>query len=510
MTELQKTSAPPLPPGAPQPLNGFWPAGRPVGAGAASVRQTKVMSWQALSRRIGLGVGPTPARWSTYPNDELTPEKIIKLRKEAHSGYPWRWADLVEQQIENNSHIRSLMHFRRAWAMSDVITWRIDPPKEFENDEAAQFVAAWQSAVLNQPSLRNIWSDQIYQLLSASAYGYAAAELFWDWRQIEFTHKGKEYSVRSYVPYHMEFVHQKSFRFDLDTDEPGLYTADSTILKWPMGKILFHRCLGDGITERRGWMTAGIWILLGLQQGWQDLLIYMHRYGIPQIAVFTDRELLDQGEERNVLESALDNWGEGQTPVFLNEHRIEQVGAVSSSGETIHPKVIEIAKADLSVLVTGSILAQSQGSGTGSYGASDQHAITAHVYRVPDGTKLAADISGGMLDPMLHYNLEGLAEASGHSADAIRRRSGVFGWKANGPAPTVTDIIAQAKDLDAMGFPISQRELSQRSGWSIGEGKDRLPGKSMHVDAGGSVIGSSLAGTGFTAPIIEPQQEAAQ
>ena len=316
--------------------------------------------------------------------------------------------------------------------------------------------------------------------------------------------------MRSYVPYHMEFVHQKSFRFDLDTDEPGLYTADSTILKWPMGKILFHRCLGDGITERRGWMTAGIWILLGLQQGWQDLLIYMHRYGIPQIAVFTDRELLDQGEERNVLESALDNWGEGQTPVFLNEHRIEQVGAVSSSGETIHPKVIEIAKADLSVLVTGSILAQSQGSGTGSYGASDQHAITAHVYRVPDGTKLAADISGGMLDPVLHYNLEGLAEASGHSADAIRRRSGVFGWKANGPAPTVTDIIAQAKDLDAMGFPISQRELSQRSGWSIGEDNDRLPGKAIKVGSGDTVIGQSLVGEGFTAPNTEPQQEAAQ
>lgn len=236
----------------------------------------------------------------------------------------------------------------------------------------------------------------------------------------------------------------------------------------------------------------------------------MHRYGIPQIAVFTDRELLDQGEERNVLESALDNWGEGQTPVFLNEHRIEQVGAVSSSGETIHPKVIEIAKADLSVLVTGSILAQSQGSGTGSYGASDQHAITAHVYRVPDGTKLAADISGGMLDPMLHYNLEGLAAASGHDASTIRRRSGVFGWKANGPAPTVTDIIAQAKDLDAMGFPISQRELSQRSGWSIGESDDRLPGKAIKVGSGDTVIGQSLVGDGFTAPNTQPQQEAAQ
>ena len=473
-------------------------------------KQREIMSWEALSRRVGLGVGPTPARWSTYPGDELTPEKIVKFRREAHAGYPWRWADLCEQQIENNSHIRSLMHFRRAWAMSDVITWRIDPAKEFENDDAAQFVAAWQSAVLNQPGLRVIWADRVYQLLSASAYGYAAVELFWDWRQIEFSHKGKSYSVRSYVPVHMEFVHQKSFRFDLDTDEPGLYTADSSILRWPYGKILFHRCLGDGITERRGWMTAGIWILLGLQQGWQDLLIYMHRYGIPQIAVFTDRELLDQGEERDVLDNALAHWGEGETPVFLNEHRIEAVGSVAGSGPPIHPDVINIAKEDLSVLVTGSILAQSQGSGTGSYGASAEHATTAHIYRVPDGTKLAADISGGMLDPMLHYNAEELARVFGSDVDQIRKRSGVFGWKANGPAPTVSDIIAQAKDLDGMGFPISQRELSQRSGWTIAEGDDRLPGKSIHVDAGDSVIGSSLAGTGFTAPITQPQQEATQ
>ena len=142
--------------------------------------------------------------------------------------------------------------------------------------------------------------------------------------------------------------------------------------------------------------------------------------------------------------------------MFLNEHRIEAVGSVAGSGPPIHPDVINIAKEDLSILVTGSILAQSQGSGTGSYGASAEHATTAHIYRVPDGTKLAADISGGMLDPMLHYNVEELARAFGSEVDQIRKRSGVFGWKANGPAPTVSDIIAQAKDLDGMGFPISR------------------------------------------------------
>lgn len=503
-----KTSAPPLPPGAPQPLSGFWPAGRPHGLGT-SPKQQSLISWEALARRIGLGVGPTAARWSTYPGNELTPEKIIQYRREAHAGYPWRWADLCEQQIENNSHVRSLMHFRRAWAMSDVVTWRIDPAKEFEGDEAAQFVSAWQTAVLNQPSLRTIWADRIYQLLSASAYGYAAIELFWAWKTVEFTHKGKQYAIPSYVPVWMEFIHQKSFRFDLDSDQPGLYTADSTILRWPYGKILFHRCLGDGITERRGWMTAGIWILLGLQQGWQDLLIYMHRYGIPQIAVMTDRELLDQGEERAVLENALAQWGEGETPVFLNEHRIEQIGAVQGNND-VHEKVIARATEWLSVLITGSVLAQSQGSGTGSYGMSSEHATTAHIYRIPDGTSLAADISSGMLEPLLYYNKAALAVASGFDENAIARRAGVFGWKANGPAPTVSDIITQAKALSEMNFPLSMRELSQRTGWSIGEGVDRVAGKAVHVDAGDSIIGSTYAGQGFTAPPQPDQAEATQ
>ena len=154
--------------------------------------------------------------------------------------------------------------------------------------------------------------------------------------------------------------------------------------------------------------------------------------------------------------------------------------------------MINIAKEDLSILVTGSILAQSQGSGTGSYGASAEHATTAHIYRVPDGTKLAADISGGMLDPMLHYNVEELARAFGSEVDQIRKRSGVFGLKANGPAPTVSDIIAQAKDLDGMGFPDPQRELSQRSGWSMVRAKIGCLENQFMLTPGDSVIGSTI------------------
>jgi len=464
-----------------------------------------MVTWQALQKRVGLGVGPTASRWSTYPGEDLTPAKIVQYRKEAHAGYPWRWADLCEQVIERNGHIRSCMHFRRAWAMSDVVTWRIDPSRDFEGDRAAAFVAAWQTAVLNQPSLRHIWADIIYQLLSASAYGYSAAEIFWDWRTIPFTLAGVRYEVRSWVPVYMEFVHQKSFRFDLDDDTPGFYSADSSMLRWAKGKILFHRCLGDGITERRGWMTAGAWIELGLQQGWADLLIFMHLYGLPQIGVKTEKEFLDPGEERTILDEALDNWGEGEVPVFLNEHSIEQLGRVEGGSDTIHPKVIQMAKEDLSILITGSILAQTQGNGTGSYGATSEHAITAHIYRVPDGTQLGNAISSGMLDPMLLFNRDALCAAGGFAPWEIYNRNGVFGWKANGPAPTVSEVIGQVKDLSGVSFPLSKREVGQRTGWTVAEGDDILGAKPVIMPAGSAAVGGAIAAAGALAPPKQPE-----
>lgn len=464
-------------------------------------RQRAVLAFDALKARIGLGVGPTAARWSTYPAEGLTPELIVRYRKEAHCGYPWRWSDLCEQIIERNSHIRALMHFRRAWAVNDSTPWRIDPPREFEGDPLAKKISAAQTAMLNQQSVREIWPDQVYQWLSASAYGYAGSELFWEDRTLEFKHDGQEFSIPCFPIVHAEFVHQKCFRFTLDGDREGLYSGNGIDpLFWPEGKMLFHRCLGDGITERRGWMTAGVWIEYALQQGWADLLIYMHLYGIPQIGVFVEKEVLDQDEERQILDDALDNWGQGKIPVWLNEMKVEQLGQVSSSGEQIHPKVIQMAKDDLSVLITGSLLAQTQGEGTGSYGASKEHATTAHIYRVPDGTQLASSISKCILRPFLLFNKDALCKAFDCDPGQLFARSGVFGWKTSGPAPTTAEIIKEYVDLAGVGFPVSIEEMSQRTGRKIATGTDILPGKSTPVPAGDAVLGNVLAARGAEGP----------
>lgn len=496
---------PGFPPGPPAPLPGFAPPSRVPGLSRGR-QQSALMAFEALKRRIGLGIGPTPARWSTYPGEGLTPELIVRYRKEAHAGLPWRWADLCEQVIERNSHIQSCMHFRRAWAVNDTSPWRIDPPREFEDDPTAKLVSAWQTAILNQTSMRDIWPDAIYQLLSASAYGYAGAEQFWEERVIRFRCEGKDYAVPSFVPVSMEAIHQKCFRFTLDGDRPGLYSNEGEgVLHWPDGKILFHRCLGDGITERRGWMTAGIWIEYALQQGWADLLIYMHLYGIPQIGVFVEKEILDQDEERSILDEAITNWGQGKIPIWLNEMEVKPLGEVKGADE-IHPKVIQMAKHDLSVLITGSLLAQTQGEGTGSYGASKEHATTAHIYRVPDGTQLATSISRGTLRPSLRFNKDNLCRAFKCSPEHLENCSGVFGWKTSSPAPTTTEIIGEYVQLAGIGFPASIQEISQRTGRKIADGADRIPGATQSVKAGDAVLGNVLAGPGAMGP---PKEEPA-
>lgn len=485
--------SPGLPGGPPPPLPGFGPM-----SGLPAIRETDrhraLMSWQALRQRISLGVGPTADRWSTNPGDDLTPEKIVRCRREAQAGYPWRWADLCEQEIERNDVIKSRLDFRRAWVHQ--VPYRVDPPDHFKSDRIAVLMAEWGTALINR--LRNCWPNAMTNLLSAPAYGYAACENFWDWRDISFTHEGKEIRVPScWVPVDLKEMHAKKFVFHPDTAQALLYTGHGQPGEpWPKGKILFHRCLGDGITERRGFMTAAVWIAWARQCAWRDLIIFMHLYGLPQFALMLDAEVLEQKEMADMVDEGMDQFGQGKIPIWPEQARVEKLGQVE--GEAMHPSVINLADNALSVLITGSILAQTQGTGTGSYGMSSDHAVTAHLYRVPDGIALDRDIGEHLLGPAMEFNVDQLCEAFKATPDQIRQRVGWFGWKAAGPAPTTTDVISHYEKLKAIGFPLSATEISQRTGYAMGTDDDRIGAPLGAPTAGGSGSDGNKGGLQLT------------
>ena len=464
-------------------MAGFEPPGFPRYAVGDSERQRAVLSWTALRQRIALGVGPTADRWSTYPGDGLTPEKIVAARKQAHAGYPWQWVDLCEQEMERNPVIQSRHKFRTAWVHQ--VPWRIDPPDHFKGDRLADLMALWGAALIN--GLRTCWPNAMENLLAAPAYAYAACENTWEWpRTISFRHEGKEFSVPDCrVPVLLKEMHQRRFIFEQDTDEPMLWDGQGRPgLRWPRGKILFHRALGHSITERRGYMTAALWIAWALQSGWRDLIIFMHLYGLPQFALMLDAEVLEQPELRDLVDEGMDQYGQGKIPLWPDQAEVKELGQVK--GEPLHPAVINLAENHLSVLITGSILAQTQGTGTGAYGMSSEHAVTAHIYRQPDGVALDRSIGEHLLGPAVEFNIDQLCDAFDAKPEQIRARAGWFGWKQVAPAPTVTDIIGHYERLYNLKFPLSATEISQRTGYGIGKDEDRI----------GPPLGAPLAGGG--------------
>ena len=437
-------------------------------------RARQAMTVAALMRRIALAAGPTAARWSTYPGDAaITPDLIFQARREAHAGYPLRWFDLCQEVIELNSHLRSVFHQRRAWIFP--IPYRTDPPENFKQDPLAQALAAWLGAALVH--LRAVWDDFVYNLLSASAYGYSAAEMFWGYRGVSYTDQNglTVETPGALVPVFAEPVAQKHFKFQLDTDEPLLWLGEGSAgQRWPHGKFIFHKTLGDLITERRGFMTGGVWMHLATQQGWAFLLTYAKLYGLPQLAAFVDKAVLDQPEERSEVDELCTYWGQGLIPVFSDDVDVKQVGAVGGSSDTVHQNVIDLAERELSKLVVGATLINDQGDHAGSYAQSGTHATTSHIYVLPDGSSLSRTLERDLHSAIIERNLTLLCRRFNAWPEQIRARIPWGGWKSVSREQSAKDWIEIFTAAKAIGFPLSQDQISKVLGISPGLGADQL------------------------------------
>lgn len=500
----------PPPPRPPEPLPGYAPITAGVFGPDTGPRAQRALTIAALMRRIALGAGPTPARWSTYPADDLTPEKIVAARREAHAGYPLQWCDLCTEVLERNAHMRSVFHQRRSWIFS--VPYRIDPPEQFKGDPLARNIAAWVGAAL--ANLRSSWVDLIYNLLSASAYGWSAAEVFWQYKTVSFTDENglRVETPGALVPVMAVPVGQKHFRFGLDTDEPLLWTGQGSAgQRWAHGKILFHRALGDGFIERRGWMTAGVWMDLATQQGWTTLVTFAKLYGLPQLAAFVEKHVLDQAGEREKVDEMLSAWAQGLIPVFVDDVDVKQVGTTTGEGQ-VHQSIIELAEREISKLVVGATLQHDQGGQIGSYGMSGTHESTSHMYVLPDGEGLARTFEADLHHPLVERNLALLCRRFRAYPDQVRARVPWGGWKAASREPNAADWLAIFKDAATIKFPVSIDQVSKVLGLTVATGTDILGGALEMPPPGlpGAAPRPALPGhQGPTAPSMQPPKPAA-
>lgn len=435
-------------------MKGFAPVELGYGVDT-SPKARSAMSLGALLKRIALAAGPYPTRWSTNPADDLTPEGIVGAMREAHAGYPMRWAEMIEQMLGRNPHLKTVFRHRRAWITNGH--FRCDPPEQYKKDDIARLISSWLTAIVSQ--LRACWAQAIFELLSASAYGYSCAEVFWAYKSISFTApNGRTITTPAVlVPVLIKAVHQKHWRFSINTDQPLLWAGQGKPgIPWPWGKFIYHQAMDDGIIGRRGFMTAGSWMDLAIQNGWAALIVFMKQYGLPQLGVFIDRVIETGGEEREKIDQMIQDYGESMIGVFDNEIDLRQVATVQ--GDIIHQDVIRLGEMELSKLVLGTTLLVDQGTGQGSYNMSDTHAVQTWNFLQLDNLGLSADLGLHVLDPCVEFNIDALwlaFTAAGYRTDPsqIRERMSVGGWRAMEREPSTEQRLAVFEGAERLLAP---------------------------------------------------------
>src|SRR5262249_1076823 len=108
----------------------------------------------------------------THPGYGLSPQRILRIYRDAEFGYVWPQCDLFDDVIERDGHLRS----QDAMVIDGVAgkPWIV----QAGGDDAASIEAAQ----MPEQALRRVpnMGENMEHLLTSRAYGWAATEIQWD------------------------------------------------------------------------------------------------------------------------------------------------------------------------------------------------------------------------------------------------------------------------------------------------------------------------------------------
>lgn len=202
---------------------------------------------KAVIRRpelVELSPSQVTDKYSDYPSNGLTPEKLASILREGDGGDVLRQSELFEEMEEKDPHLFSQLQTRKqAVAGLDYEVIPFDP-----NDERDKEIADFVEQALN--SLEGFEEDLI-DLLDAIGKGFAVSEIMWGFKDGRTVIK----ELRS--------RHQKRFFWDSLDDSFKVRTKDSPEgILLPCNKFVVHRYKAkSGHASRAGVLRIISWII---------------------------------------------------------------------------------------------------------------------------------------------------------------------------------------------------------------------------------------------------------
>ncbi len=194
------------------------------------------------TRRIS--VASLPDRWSTYPSNGLTPQRLAAILRQADSGDVYRQNELFEEMEEKDPHLASQFQIRKMAVQG--LDWEVIPKEDSAPArETAQFCRSF---------LQNLtdFDEHILDMLDAIAKGYSMMEILWEV-------SGGEVAIRD-----LAWVPPGKITFS-ESLTPRVLTDDEPVrgIDPPPFKFVYHRYKArSGYDTRAGIMRVCSWMYL--------------------------------------------------------------------------------------------------------------------------------------------------------------------------------------------------------------------------------------------------------
>ena len=477
---------PPAVPGVGMPFSSYPPVDN------TSQQAQIANSRDALAGVISYAAGPTLTRYSTYPADGISAEMIKAAMRNADLGYPRIQAEMYEQLIERDAHLRGVAK-ARIYEVSGK-QWFMRP---LDETPLAASIAKFCRAAVDE--IDGFDSD-IDDLLWANGNGYAASEIVWRFDDLRFPDgDGNNRLLTAFVPRSLEWVHAKHFEFDAITDEPYLFLASGRI-RLPKWKFVFHPAADTGEIERRGYMRPCMTLCAAKAWALRDWLLYEGLFAVPQVTGTYPADKEEYEKQRGVYQQIMRDWGKG-VPAFIADDIEFKISPAQTGGNSsgVHAAILGYCNQEMSKLIQGETLTTEVGN-VGAYAATETHADVRHAFIRADALKLAQTLRRDLLTPIVEVNLERLATLLGATPREIMRCIPKMQWRIDretSPTQRKDIIIAFAN----AGLSIDEDAIRDEFALDPPKpGGKALRGEPVTVSAGGAAIGSAEASDGITNP----------
>lgn len=380
-------------------------------------------------------------KYSTYPSNGLTPEKLARILKEADSGDIYRQMELFEEIEEKDLHLMSVMGTRKNAVLGcdyEVISYSDDALDQ----EIAKFIG---DALYNLED----FDDALMTLLDAIGKGFAVTEIMWGIENGQV------------VPNELKWRHQKKFRYD-DLDNLRLITDINMYpgLELPENKFIVHRYKArSGYNSRAGVFRTCVWMYLFKNYTIKDWVAFSEVYGMPiRIGKY---EPSASEDEKETLINAILQIGSDAAAIIPESTKIEFVQAMKTDGN-IYESLAKFCNAEISKAILGQTQT-SEVAASGSLASSKVHETVRQDILEADCKALSKRIQSQLIRPMVLYNY----------GQAYLKRLPVFKFACEKPEDQEkSSKVYQA--LSNMGLPIATQHVYERFGIPKPEDGDEI------------------------------------